>query len=92
MANIPGNSYDDVCGEIGWLLWAVGSDRRKKTEVLSYPVWMINNEFCSAAIIAVDDVQEAVWKRRLRKAKEFFQAAADYRSSSDYDRWFVLSA
>ena len=41
----------------------------------------------STAIVDIDDV-EGVWQKKLRKAKEFFYAAAGYCADSDYQKWF----
>ena len=37
----------------------------------------------------VDDPDDKVWKRKLRKAKEFFNSAAGECAWDDYEKWFV---
>lgn len=44
----------------------------------------------TCAVIEIDDEDDKVWKKRLRKAKEFFESAAGYCSCEDYDKWFKM--
>ena len=77
--------YDDVCEELAiafcgpMKLTPAGTE--KFSEVLSYGVRL--NDDC--AIINLD---AADWKKRLRKAKEFFEAMAGYCSEENYNLWF----
>lgn len=57
-------------------------------EVLEYTVVLHDNGYDTMGIVNVDDGTENGWKRRLRKAKEFFEAAAGYCADSDYHKWF----
>lgn len=57
-------------------------------EVLAYTVVLHDNGYDTMGIVNVDDGTENGWKRRLRKAKEFFEAAAGYCADSDYHKWF----
>lgn len=49
---------------------------------------MITVSNYTTAVIKVDDGTEDGWKKRLRKAKKFFEAAAGYCAESDYRCWF----
>ena len=86
--------YDDVCEELGIAfcgsLELTDEGKKEFADVLDYDV-EINP--CSygglpAAIVLIDDPDDAVWEARLEKAKRFFEAAAGYCACSDYDRWF----
>ena len=84
---------DDVCEELyiafcgAYELTEAG--KRKFREALNYEC-----EFhrpCSddlICIIHVDDPDEKVWTRKLRKATELFYSLAGYCAAEDYDRWF----
>lgn len=85
--------YDDVCEELGICFCGpmklTEDGERKFAEVMDYEISLTKE--CDAficAIVHVDDDDEKVWKHRLRKAKEFFHAAAGYCDCEDYDRWF----
>lgn len=86
--------YDDVCEELSiafcgpQLLTEEGE--KEFADIMDYPV-MINPYSYGglpAAIVQIDDSDEAVWTSRLEKAKRFFDGAAGYCSCDDYDRWF----
>lgn len=86
--------YDDVCEKLGIAFCGpcVLTDEGEKefADIMGYQI-KINP--CSygglpAAIVLIDDPDEAVWTERLEKAKRFFDSAAGYCASSDYDRWF----
>lgn len=88
--------YDDVCEEIaiaycgGYSLTDEGKEHFK--EVLTYNIEVVEPDFKQYipypyAIIKVDD-EEGVWQKKLKKAKEFFFAAAGYCACDDYDKWF----
>ena len=84
--------YDDVCDDIG--IGFVGpvdlTEQGKEhfAEVLEYAVKVHDCNGYLQAKIYVDDGTEDGWKKRLRKAKEFFRAAAGYCSVEDYEKWF----
>ena len=79
--------YDDVCEELGIAfcgpleLTTEGSDHF--SEVLDYDITV--HDHC--AIVSVDG-PEGVWQGRLKKAEEFFYAAAGYCADSDFQKWF----
>ena len=81
--------YDNVCDEIGIAfcgqvrLTEEGKDHFK--EVLTYNIKV--DEDCQIAIVDVD-AEEGVWQKKLKKAKEFFHAAAGYCADDDYKKWF----
>ncbi len=83
--------YDDVCEELGIAfcgpLELTGEGRKKFAEVLDYEVEIYSEN----AVVKVDAPEDKTWKRKLRKAKEFFEAAAGYCACSDYDKWFKAS-
>lgn len=83
---------DDVCEELyicfcgPMKLTPEGAERF--SDVLDYPVSMLNYTDCSYAVVHIDDPDDHVWQEKLHKAKEFFEADAGYCSDSDYDKWF----
>ena len=81
--------YDDVCEELGIAfcgpLFLSEQGEKRFADVLEYPVSFY---FDDEVIVHIDDDDEKVWKKRLRKAKEFFYAAAGYCPEEDYCRWF----
>lgn len=84
--------YDDVCEELGIAfcgpLKLTDLGRKKFAPVLEYEARLHYNGCDTVCIIGVDDPDERTWMRRLRKAKEFFEAAAGYCAADDYDKWF----
>lgn len=82
--------YDDVCDEIGIAfcgpLKLTEKGREKFGDVLEYPIRIAGGGY--VAVVCFEDAEDKVWKRRLRKAKEFFEAAAGYCADSDYHKWF----
>ena len=86
--------YDDVCEELAiafcgpQALTDVGE--KEFADIMDYQVMINLHSYgdMPAAIIQVDDPDEAVWQERLEKAKRFFDSAAGYCPCSDYDRWF----
>lgn len=85
--------YDDVCEELAIAFDGpqklTDAGKRKFSEVLDYPVSLVRSGHFLNAIVQIDDAKDAVWERRLRKAKEFFEAAAGYCACDDYDKWFL---
>ena len=81
--------YDDVCEELGIAfcgpLFLSEQGEKRFADVLEYPV---SFHFDDEVIVHIDDDDEKVWKKRLRKAIEFFYAAAGYCPEEDYCRWF----
>lgn len=84
---------DDVCEELyiafcgAYKLTDAG--KRKFREVLNYECEF--HRLCSddlLCIIHVDDPDEKIWTRKLRKAKELFYSLAGYCAAEDYDKWF----
>ena len=84
--------YDDVCEELGIAFCGpqplTPAGQEHFAEVLDYEVKLHDNGLDTVAIVHVDDQDDKTWKRRLRKAIEFFHAAAGYCACNDYDRWF----
>ena len=83
--------YDDVCEELGIAFCGpmrlTPEGERQFAEVLDYEI-AIQNGF--GMMIAVVKIDGEGWKKRLRKAIEFFHSAAGYCSCEDYDKWFIL--
>ncbi len=81
--------YDDVCESLAIAFCGpmelTDEGSKHFAEVMEYEVQMQRN---AVAIICVDHDTEQIWKHRLRKAKEFFKAAAGYCAADDYDKWF----
>ena len=86
--------YDDVCEELAIAFCGpcVLTDEGEKefADIMGYEVEINPHSYgdMPAAIILIDDPDEAVWMERLEKAKNFFDSAAGYCACSDYDRWF----
>ena len=80
--------YDDVDESLGIAfcgpLVLTDEGERHFGEALGLEISLVND----VAIVGVDDDDEKTWKRRLKIAKEFFEAAAGYCDSDDYDAWF----
>lgn len=81
--------YDNVVEEIGIAfcgpLKLTAEGKRHFAEVLEYEIDVDEAHCC--AVIDIDG-PEGVWQKRLKKAKEFFFAAAGYCAETDWNRWF----
>ena len=85
--------YDDVCGDLGIAfcgpLSLTEEGEKKFAEVMEYEVVILPaEETWSGLPHAIVVVLGNSWKKKLRKAKEFFESAAGYCPADDYDRWF----
>jgi len=84
--------YDDVCEELGICFCGpmklTEAGEKKFAEVMKYPVTLRNSGGYIVAIVSVDDPEDKVWKRRLRKYVEFFEAASGYCPAEDFEKWF----
>ena len=85
--------YDDVCEELAIAfdgpVKLTEAGAKKFGEVLNYDVALVDSGACvTNAIVHIDDEDDKVWERRLRKAKEFFEGMAGYCAADDYDKWF----
>ena len=86
--------YDDVCEELGIAFCGpqplTPEGEKEFAEIMDFPVTINPHSYGNlpAAIVRIDDPDEAVWMARLEKAKQFFEGAAGYCACSDYDRWF----
>lgn len=85
--------YDDVTDELG--IAFVGpmelTDEGKEHFAQVLDLEMMVKEapgFGTNAYVLIDGTDGNGWKKRLKQAKEFFEAAAGYCSADDYDRWF----
>ena len=94
MQGIDIDVYDDVCEELGIAFhgpqYLTTEGENEFAEVMDYPVVIIQHAYggSPAAFVEIDDPEDAVWQKRLRKAKQFFDSAAGYCAIDDYDRWF----
>ena len=81
--------YDDVCEELGICFCGpIGLTEEGKAhfaDVLEYEI-DVDLHPCASAVVHIDGDG---WKKRLRKAEEFFYSAAGYCADEDYQRWFV---
>ena len=98
--------YDNVCESLAiafcnpfdddevhnWDEYLTECGMEQFKEVLDYPMEIYYGCVggCMNAIVLIDDDDDKVWKRRLRKAEEFFESAAGYCSCEDYDKWFKM--
>lgn len=86
--------YDDVCEELGIAFCGpqplTPEGEKEFAEIMDYPIQINQHSYGNmpAAIVLIDDPDEKVWKKRLEKAKQFFEAAAGYCACTDYDKWF----
>ena len=84
---------DDVCEELYIAFCGpmklTDAGLEKFREVLGYKITLHSSRAdYILAVIHVDDDNDRVWKKRLRKAIEFFYSAAGYCDCDDYDKWF----
>ena len=84
--------YDDVCEELGIAFCGpqklTEEGKKEFSDVLDYPVKLHYNGLDTVVIVNIDDPDDAVWEKRLERAKLFFEGMAGYCSCSDYDKWF----
>lgn len=87
--------YDDVCEELGVAfcgpLELTPDGEKKFAEVMDYDIEIHPAPAgygCGCAIVAVDDPDDKVWKRKLRMAENFFYSAAGYCADEDFQKWF----
>ena len=80
--------YDDVCDALAIAFCGpvelTPEGEAQFSEVMDYDVKLYGDH----AVVCVDDDEDRTWRRRLRKAKEFFEAAAGYCHADEYDEWF----
>lgn len=86
--------YDNVCEELAIAfdgpVFLTDSGKRKFKDVLGYEIVLHNNGADIVGIVDVDDDDEAVFERKLRKAREFFESLAGYCTVDEYKRWFEV--
>ena len=84
--------YDDVCEELAICFCgpiALTEEGEKHfAKVLNYDIDLDFSGDIKTAVCHVDDEIDKVWKRKLRKAEEFFEALAGYCAVDDYNKWF----
>jgi len=87
--------YDDVCEELAICFCGpvklTEEGKKHFAEVLDYDITVyedIKSQNIDAAVVSIDGEYVTEWKPRLRKAQEFFNAAAGYCSEKNYNRWF----
>ena len=83
--------YDDVTEELAIAFCGpmelTEEGLKKFGEALDYPV-TFEGRTNVYAIVSVDDPDEKVWKKKLRKARELFEGMAGYCAADDFDKWF----
>ena len=86
--------YDDVCEELAIAFCGpqelTEEGEKEFAEVLDYEIELNMHSYgdMPAAIVHVDDPDDAVWEARLERAKLFFESAAGYCPCSLWDKWF----
>ena len=85
--------YDDVCESIAICccnpVKLTDEGRTHFAEVLDYDMTVDTSGRFNTAFVHVDDDDDKTWRRKLRKAKEFFYSAAGYCADDDYKKWFI---
>lgn len=84
--------YDDVCEALGICFCGpqalTDEGKNHFSEVLDYDMELDFTGSIYTAAVKVDGEDGDGWKRRLKKAKEFFYSAAGYCADEDYHGWF----
>jgi len=79
--------YDNVCDGIGIAYCGPMSlteeGEKQFADVLDYDIEFRND-------VAIVDTDRHDWKRRLRKAEEFFYAIAGYVDNDLFEKWFIM--
>lgn len=90
--------YDDICEALAVAFEGpqglTEAGEQKFAEVLDYEIEILPPPAgygIGCAFVKVDDEKDSVWRRRLRKAKEFFDSAAGLCAWDDYEKWFDSS-
>lgn len=80
--------YDDVCEELAICfcgpMMLTDEGKEHFADVLDYDI-DVDLRPCASAVVHIDGDG---WKKRLRKAEEFFNSAAGYCADEDYQKWF----
>lgn len=83
--------YDDVCEELEIALRGpmelTAEGEKEFAEVLDYDITIYNLSRGGYQVVSVH-VDGDDWKKKLRKAKKFFDSAAGYCDVNDYEKWF----
>lgn len=84
--------YDNVCEELG-IAYCGGATltkcgEKKFAEVLEYEIEVIEPKCKYDCPVAIVDIDDDDWEKKLKRAKEFFYAAAGYCPDRDYRKWF----
>ena len=88
--------FDNVCEDLAIAfigpMELTAEGEKKFKEVMGYTFEILHAEETWSGlphcVIDVDDPDEKVCARKMRKAKEFFEAAAGFCPADDYDKWF----
>ena len=85
--------YDDVCEELAIAfcgpMGLTEEGEKHFAEVLDYEMKLDLSGSLWTAVVCVDSEDDKTWRRKLRKAKEFFYDLAGYCAEEDYCKWFV---
>lgn len=83
--------YDDVCEELAIAFCGpmelTAEGEKEFAEVLDYDITIYNLSRSGYQVVSVH-VDGDDWKKKLRKAKKFFDSAAGYCDVDDYEKWF----
>ena len=86
--------YDDVCEELGICfcgpMLMTEEGEKRFAEVLDYEIELDFSGSIKTAVIHIDGDDGNGWKKRLRKAEEFFYSAAGYCADEDFQKWFIM--
>lgn len=87
--------YDNVCEELGICFCGpmalTEEGENVWHDVMDYDIELdISGQYATASV-DVDDEDDKVWKRKLRRAIDFFHSAAGYCADEDYRKWFKTS-
>lgn len=88
--------FDNVCEDLAinfiGPMELTTEGEKKFGEVMGYAFEIVPGEETWSGlphcVIDVDDPDEKICARKMRKAKEFFDAAAGFCPVDDYNRWF----
>ena len=87
--------YDNVCDDIGIAFCGaleLTDEGKAKFEIaLNLDVESLDEDDAVCVINVDDEFFPDNWKFNLKRAKEFFYAAAGYCSESDWNKWFKES-
>ena len=87
------NPFDD--DEVhNWEEYLTERGMKQFADVLDYPIHVVkysdSYDGMFNIIVHVDDEDDTIWKKRLKRAKIFFEACAGFCTCTDYEKWFKV--